>query len=502
MAHYPTLTETVLALRNGQVSSEDTVRSSLDRIEELNDTLGTFIHVDREGALAGARTADEQLDAAASDPSAQAELPALLGVPTALKDGHEVAGMPTTFGTLTSRAEDGNVAVAAHSDPLAQTLEAAGAVMLGKTQVPEFLLNCYSENAIYPPARNPHSPQHSPGGSSGGQAAAVASGMLAGVIGSDGGGSVRIPAAACGLIGLKPNRGRVPSSDALNNVGQLGVNGPIARTAVDAALLMDVLCSTPGHTAIDRPVRAVPEASFTAVVSAALSGDAPWGDRPLRIGVTTVSPFDDTYDISVSPEAQLALAEGIGQLQALGHHVEDAELSYAPGYADSFFKLWTTAVGQIPLSDGQEAQLTGLARHFRAEALERSAVDLADAVSAIRVIEADTIAQYARYDMILTPALAMPPRPIGWFYEGHDMADPRGAERDYMRQCQYTPYTSVINVVGLPAISVPTVWTRPESGDYPGTVPMGVQLVGAASSEAWLLALAAQLNPPTDPPAA
>lgn len=502
MAHYPTLTETVLARRNGEVSSEDIVRSSLDRINELNDTLGTFIYVDREGALERAREADEQLAAAASDPEAQAELPALLGVPTALKDGHEVAGMPTTFGTLINQDENGEFPIASDSDPLAQTLEAAGSVMVGKTQVPEFLLNCYSENRIFPPARNPHSPEHSPGGSSGGQAAAVASGMLPAAIGSDGGGSVRIPAAACGLIGLKPNRGRVPSSDALNNVGQLGVNGPITRTALDAALMMDVLCHTPGHTAIDRPVQAVPEPSFTAAVSNALAGDAPWGDRPLRIGVSTASPFEGTYDISVSPEAELALSEGVRQLQALGHEIEESQINYVPGYAENFFKLWTTAVGQIPLSEGQDLQLTGLARHFRSAALDRSAVDLADAVSAIRAFEADTIAQYAQYDMILTPALAMPPRRIGWYFEGYDMDDPRSAERDYMRQCQYTPYTSFINVIGLPAITIPTVWTQPESGDYPGKVPMGVQLVGAASSEAWLLALAAQLNPPTDPPAA
>lgn len=331
MAHYPTLTETVLALRNGQVTSEDTVKSSLDRINELNEALGTFIYVDREGALERARESDEQLAAAASDPSAQAELPALLGVPTALKDGHEVAGMPTTFGTLINRDENGEFPIATESDPLAETLEAAGAVMLGKTQVPEFLLNCYSENRIFPPARNPHSPEHSPGGSSGGQAAAVASGMLPGAIGSDGGGSVRIPAAACGLIGLKPNRGRVPSSDALNNVGQLGVNGPITRTALDAALLMDVLCHTPGHTAIDRPVQAVPEPSFTAAVSKALTGDAPWGDRPLRIGVSMASPFEGTYDISVSPEAELALSEGIRQLQALGHEIEETQINYVPG---------------------------------------------------------------------------------------------------------------------------------------------------------------------------
>lgn len=500
MEHFPTLTETVAALRRGEVTSEGLTRRTLERITELNEHLGAFIHVAPDAALDRARAADEQLSAAlgASSKSEAPEVPALLGVPTALKDGHDVAGMPTTWGSLTTRDETGAVPPAAASEPFAATLEASGAVILGKTQVPEFLLNCYSENRAFPPARNPFALDCSPGGSSGGQAAAVAAGILPGVIGSDGGGSIRIPAAACGLIGLKPNRGRVPSNDALSNVGQLGVNGPITRTAQDAALLMDVLCHTPGHDRIVRPVRAAPEPSFTAVVDAALAGRMPWGERPLRIGVSTASPFDETYDISVSPEARAALDDGVRRLERAGHDVVDARISYDPAYPDAFFRLWSTVMGQLPLT-GQEGQLTGLARAFRDRALTRSAVDLADAVAVLRGIEASVISQYTQYDMILTPALAMPPRPIGWFHEGFDIADPAGAEQDYMRQCQYTPWTSLINVVGLPAITIPTTWATPENGDYPGPVPMGAHLVGAASSEAWLLALAAQLDPPTTP---
>ena len=224
----------------------------------------------------------------------------------------------------------------------------------------------------------------------------------------------------------------------------------------------------------------------------------PWGERPLRIGVSTASPFDETYDISVSPEARAALDDGVRRLERAGHNVVDARISYDPAYADAFFRLWSTVMGQLPLT-GQEGQLTGLARAFRDRALTRSAVDLADAVAVLRDIEANVISQYAQYDMILTPALAMPPRPIGWFHEGFDITDPAGAEQDYMRQCQYTPWTSLINVVGLPAITIPTTWATPERGNYPGPVPMGVHLVGAASSEAWLLALAAQLDPPTTP---
>ena len=516
MEHFPTLTETVAGLRRGEVTSEELTRRTLERIEALNDHLGAFIHVDADGALDRARLADARLKAASDeeragalrsapaaghgDAAAPSPLPALLGVPTSLKDGHDVAGMPTTWGSLTTRDESGTVPPAGASDPLATTLETAGANILGKTQVPEFLLNSYSENRIFPPARNPFSLDHSPGGSSGGQAAAVAAGILPGAIGSDGGGSVRIPAAACGLIGLKPNRGRVPSSDALSNVGQLGVNGPITRTAADAALLMDVLCHTPGHERIDRPVTAVPEPSFTDVVQRALGGTPPWGERPLRIGVSTASPFDAAYGIAVSPEARAALDAGVRQLEGLGHDVAEAEISYGTDYPESFFRLWTTVMGQLPLG-GQEDRLTGLARAFREGALDRTAVELSDAVAVLRGIEASVLEQYGRFDMVLTPALAMPPRPLGWYWEGHDIADPAGAEQDYMRQCQYTPWTSLLNVVGLPAISVPTTWLTPEAGGYPGPVPMGVQLIGAASSESWLLALAAQLAPPTTPDA-
>ena len=539
MAHFPTLTETVAALHSGETTSEMLTRRALERIDALNPHLAAFVHVDREGALAAARAADarraglrlghvqpgdlppegpDRVGAPAPSASGSSRsggagaasssrggtgggtVPALLGVPTALKDGHDVAGMPTSWGSLTSLDENGVMPPAGCSDELAATLQDSGAVLLGKTQVPEFLLNSYSENRMFPPARNPFALDCSPGGSSGGQAAAVAAGILPAAIGSDGGGSVRIPAAACGLIGLKPGRGRVPSSDALSNIGQLGVNGPLARTAEDAALLMDVLCHTTGHKEIHRPVTAVPEPCFRDAVRRALDGTPPWGHRPLRIGVSTASPFDATYEITVSPEARAALEAGAQRLTALGHTVEGAQIHYDPAYPEAFSQLWTTVAGQLPL-DGAEELLTGLARTFRERALARSAVELADAFGVLRRIEADLIRQFSRFDMVLTPALAMPPRPVGWFHEGYDLADPAGADQDYMRQCQYTPWTSVVNVVGLPAITVPTTWSVPATGDYPGPVPMGVQLIGAPSTEAWLLALAAQLGPPTTPQA-
>lgn len=214
--------------------------------------------------------------------------------------------------------------------------------------------------------------------------------------------------------------------------------------------------------------------------------------------MTTQSPFDGTYDVQVSPEARTALERGVRQLEDLGHTVETVDLGFDPAYPEAFSALWTTATGQLPL-EGREHLLTGLARTFRARALQRGAVELADAVAVLRGIEADVIRRFADLDMLLTPALAMPPRPVGWFHEGYDIADPAGADQDYERQCQYTPWTSVVNVVGLPAITYPTTWAVPATGDYPGPVPMGVQLIGGPSSEARLLALVAQLDPATTP---
>jgi amidase len=156
--------------------------------------------------------------------------------------------------------------------------------------------------------------------------------------------------------------------------------------------------------------------------------------------------------------------------------------------------VWTTSMGTAPLDDEQAGRLTGLAGAFRARALRRSAVELAQAVGVLRRIEQDVVRAYGAWDVVLTPALAMTPRPLGWYWEGYDLADPAGADQDYRRQCGYTPWTSVVNVVGLPAVTVPTLWTRAAGDDDGPVVPMGVQLIGRPSAEAQLLAVVAQLE--------
>lgn len=478
------------ALARGELGAVETAEHFLARIEARNPALGAFVHVAADLALDRARALDALPAGAARG--------ALHGVPLAVKDLHDVAGMPTTYGSAAVTGRRGGAPVAEDDDDLAALLGAAGAVCLGKTQVPEFGLNCYSENLVAPPARNPHDPSTGAGGSSGGQAAAVAAGLLPVAPGSDGGGSVRIPAAVCGLVGLKPNRGRVPTADAQSDAAQLVVNGPLARTAEDAALLLDVLCAPapgPAHgNVVRRAVRAAPQGSFLDGVRAARRGDLPWGDRPLRIGVSTASPFDAVQDIEVSPEARAALDAGVALLRAAGHEVEEAELSYDPEYPGAFFDVWTTSMGTAPLDDEQAGRLTGLAGAFRARALRRSAVELAQAVGVLRRIEQDVVRAYGAWDVVLTPALAMTPRPLGWYWEGYDLADPAGADQDYRRQCAYTPWTSVVNVVGLPAVTVPTLWTRAASHDDGPVVPMGVQLIGRPSAEAQLLAVVAQLE--------
>lgn len=445
------------ALARGEVSARETAEYFLGRIAALNPELGSFITVTADDALAAARRADDIL--AAGGP-----LGILHGMPLAHKDLTDVAGVPTSMGSAAVPP------VPAEADgPLPAILRSAGAISLGKTQVPEFGLSSYSENLIAPPARNPLDPALSPGGSSGGSAAAVAAGMLPFAPGTDGGGSVRIPAAATGLVGLKPNRGRVPSGGAQRDLGQFVVAGPLARTAADAALMLDALVAEPNYHATSAAPRA---GSF---LEAALRAEGKF-----RIGVSTRSPFESRLEIRLDPEAVLGLEAGIVALTGAGHELAEADVRYDERYPDAFELVWTAPLANIALPRGAGEKLTPLTAAMRRRALQRSAADLAGAVEILRGFEEDTIRQFAAWDMVLTPTVAMPPRPIGWYWTGD-------AASDYARQCQYSPYTSMVNVCGLPAISIPTHTTA-------GGLSMGVQLIGRPGSEADLLSVAAQLE--------
>lgn len=453
------------ALRRGDLTARELVQRGLDRIEARR-ALGAFVSLQAEAALAEADAADRRI--AATPVAARDELPPLLGLPTAHKDLVEVRGAVTTHG---SRAVPHLVAQA--DAPIAAAVRAAGAISLGKTQVPEFGIAGYSENTVADPARNPYDPSRTAGGSSGGSASAVAAGLIPAAVGSDAGGSIRIPSAACGLVGLKPGRGAVPADalvDALaeradaagaDRPPRMAVSGPIARTAGDAAILFDALRARRG------------EPSLVAVRRAETL-------RGLRIGVSLASPFESRFPIRFSAEAIAALDAAVDRLSDAGHRLEEATIRYDERYPEAFTTVWTRALARIDFAPGAESRLGELAGMFLERARATPPQRLAEAVAALHAFARDAAEQWGGYDAILTPALAFPAPAVGAFHA-------LGPEGDYRLQCEWAPQTSMVNVAGLPAVTAPTLMTAQG-------LPMGVQLIGGAGAEVRLLQLAEQLT--------
>jgi amidase len=470
--HEYTALEQWQLLQSGQVSPVELTEAYLERIEAANDRLGAFATVMGEEALDRARFVETSVPKTAP----------LWGLPLADKDLWNRAGVPTGFG---SRALAGFVPDA--DDEQVAQLDAAGAVSLGKTAVPEFGMPCYTATLVGPPARNPWQPELNAGGSSGGAAAAVAAGLLPFAPGSDGGGSIRIPAAACGLVGLKPGRGLVPAGSGLAGPDGLVVNGPIARTTADAALLLEGMIARRPDGTIDHRYAVRAAGGDGPFLSAAVRGELDDGTRRFQLGVMTSSAWDAEYpDLEVSAEASVALDTAIAALADLGHGLEQTELPPDAGYAPAFRDVWQGGAAAIPLSDEQLALTEPLTRWLVTEGRALSARRFAEGLTALRRFERDFIARFAGFDAVLTPALALTPRPNGWY----DQVDPA---RNFEQQCRYTPFTSMVNVAGLPAITVPVFQTEATT-DAPAGLPMGVQLIGRPGGERTLLALSAQLE--------
>lgn len=457
------------ALASGELSAREATAHFLSAIESRNKQLGAFVTVTAEQALTDATSADN-VRARLVREGRQADLPLLHGMPIAFKDLTDVAGVPTTHGSAALERKP-----APEDGALAAALKGQGVISLGKTQVPEFGLTAYSENRVAPPSRNPHALGRSSGGSSGGSAAAVASRLVPFAPGTDGGGSIRIPAGACGLVGLKPGRGLVPSGASAGDSAKLVVAGPLARTAADAALLMDALV----------PREQAPDGGYLATV-----GRAP---EPLKIGVSLDSPWAGTYPFDIEQDAMDALTQGTKLLEEAGHSVTETEIRYDNRYPEAFTAAWTAGVGSARIAPQREALLTPLTRTFRRRAQQRSALKVNEALGFLRQFQHDTIAQYSEWDVILMPTLAQTPRPIGWFTGGGHSGEPwpsewaGDADEDYKRQCEYAPWSSMVNVCGLPAISIPVHTTA-------AGLPMGIQIIGRMGSELLLLRLAAALE--------
>ncbi|WP_418275114.1 amidase [Isoptericola jiangsuensis] len=471
--HEQTAVELRDRLRAGELTPAEVTDHFLGRVEARNADLGAFCLVTPDAA----RERADRLGAA-TPPGV------LWGLPSGDKDLWSRAGVPTSFG---SRAMVGFVPEV--SDDVVADLDDAGLVSLGRTTAPELGFPAYTEPLVGPVARNPWDTSRGAGGSSGGAAVAVAAGLLPFAPGSDGGGSVRIPAAACGVVGLKPSRGLLPTGSGQEAPGGLVVNGPLARTTADTALLLEgMLRRRPDGTAAHRYTLRAPVAPAGAYLAAAQRGEVAGAGGPgagagarFRVGVTTWSAWDGYYDVEVSPEAHAALDAGVRALTGLGHEVEPHSWDPAPGYGDAFRTLWMAGASAVPVDDDATLdRLEPLTAWLIRRGRQVPARELVEALRTLVAFERWLIAGFGDLDVVVTPALAMTPRPLGWF----DADDP---DRNFAQQCRYTPFTSWLNVAGLPAITVPT--HRTADG-----LPMGVQIIGRPGGEETLLAVAGQLE--------
>ncbi|MEA2194577.1 MAG: amidase [Solirubrobacteraceae bacterium] len=443
-------------VRCGEVSAAELVDASLTRIDALQAQVNAFVDVDH----AGARAAAAAIGASDERPFA--------GVPIAIKNNRAVTGLRLTTGAALSGdfrpQRDHNVT---------RRLRGAGFVIVGTTTLPEWGILPVTEGRRFGPTRNPWDLERTPGGSSGGSAAAVAAAMVPLAHGNDGGGSLRIPAACCGLVGLKPQRGRISHAP---DVGEqfLVADGVLTRTVRETALALDVLAgSEPGDASW-----APPPAEPFAVTAAREPGR-------LRIGVTTLMPLLET---DLHPACARAAHDAARLLEGLGHEVEEVQ---PPWQQPGLMELFTHAFGPaICSSIASAALLHGRApREEDMEPLSWALWTLCKQIDSVQAsMAAYRLQAFARaittwaapYDALLTPTLAQPPLPIGTL-------DPCGPDPlgTFERSGHFTPYTALSNVTGSPAISLPLY-------AYDDGLPLAVQLIGRPAQEGSLLALAAQ----------
>ncbi len=445
-------------VRSGDIAATELVEVSLRRIEECNPRLNAFVQVDGERALA-----------AAAEVAPGDERP-FAGVPIAIKNNVPVEGLRWTFG-CSLMAEH----VATHDQGLVRRLKQAGFIVVGTTTLPEYGILPVSEARLFGPTRNPWDLERTPGGSSGGAAAAVASGMVPVAHGNDGGGSIRIPAACCGLVGLKAQRGRVSVAPALGD-SPLVCDGVLTRTVADTAAILDVLA---GYEVGDATWAPPPPEPF-----AVAAGRAP---GPMRIAMTSTPPIPEAV---LDPMCERAVADAAELLRSLGHTVEEVQ---PPWQIEGLSALFGTVFcSHIALSIAFSGMVAG--REPAAEDMEPmswaiySMVEGLNAVQGLgahvqlQAVARQLIAFLQPYDALLTPALAERPLPLGTL----DTAAEQPMET-FTRSGLFTPFTPVFNASGQPGISLPLF----QGGDG---LPLGVQLVARPAQEGPLLALGAQLE--------
>src|SRR3984885_2121999 len=392
--HDLSATELAASIRAGDLSPVTVTEHYLNRIEARNAELGAFFTVTHELALEQARAAEKAVTGAANP----AGLPPLTGVPIPTKDLNMVAGVRQTFGSVVFADN-----IAPQDDYVTSKIRAAGAVIIGKTSCPEFGLPCYTETEIGPPARTPWDLSRSAGGSSGGAGAAVAAGLAPAAQGSDGGGSIRIPSSVCGLFGIKPSRGRISEGPLMPDLAGLGVNGPLARTVADAALLLDVMSGNfPGDMYTQPPLPA----------GESFLGYASRTPGRLKIARTLQSPVPGAV---VHPDCVAAYEEASSLLASLGHEVEDVGMPLGPDGVPFFEPLWAGYAPLAPVDPSQESLLRPLTRYLREKGQATGAAELIFAQAYLQAVTRVAVSVLSAYDAVLTPTLASPPVPVGYF---------------------------------------------------------------------------------------
>ena len=436
--------EQAALVRSGEVSSAELVELYLRRIEELDPQLNSFVTVCDERARADARSPRPG---------------PFSGIPIPVKDLNATAGIRTT---LSSRAfadwvPDFDAAVVTR-------LRAAGFVVIGKTNTPELGLTPITNSELNGVCRNPWDLARTPGGSSGGAAAAVAAGLAPVAHGSDGGGSIRIPASCCGLFGLKPSRGRV-SPAPYGDLYGLSSSGPLARTVADAAALLDAIAGNEPGDPLLCPAPARPFLEEASV-----------DPGRLRIAWTTEPP----RQVAVDPACAAAARDAAELLASLGHEVEERTPPWQwEEVAAAFTRIWQT----IPTLYGAEAvaQMEPLARALAEQAATVSAPEYLANLVEVQAFARRVVSFWDDVDLVLTPTLALPPVPVDWL---DDEPDPWV---QFAMGALFTPFTPVVNVTGQPAASVPLSWS--DDG-----LPVGVQLIARPADEATLIRVSAQLE--------
>jgi Asp-tRNA(Asn)/Glu-tRNA(Gln) amidotransferase A subunit family amidase len=444
-------------IRHRKISPVDLVNAHLTQIEKLNPKLNAFVQIDAERALQSAREAESL---AMSD----SPLGPLHGVPLTIKSSISAAGLLCEAGT---RLRAGFVAY--QDAPLLTRLKDAGAILLGTTNAPELLMAWETDNLLYGRTNSPWDLERTPGGSSGGEAAAIAAGMSAGGVGSDGGGSIRVPAHFNGICGLKPTPGRIPSTGhfpaSVGPFASIGVVGPMARTVTDLKILFEMMQG--------------PDIGDTNAAPVPVRWPSEVDTRKLRVGY-----FEDDGRTPVTPETRAAVRTAVEALRSKGFQVEPFQPQELEEARQLWRKYFVVAGGMLikPMFKDRESDISPILKQF----LERSATepvlsaeDLLDAWIRRDTVRLQFFTQMEQYPILLCPGAAIPAFRHGernWLIEGQTV--------DYLDAWSYTEF---FNLLGNPAAIVPV-------GHSSEGLPIGVQIIGRPWEEEQVLSVAATLE--------